>query len=289
MQSNWRSKMSYVSTAISIAMVIYVLGLMGYLLLKAQTLSDKSKESFRFEIYLREGVKEVEIMQFKKMLDAEDFVKKTVFKDKDEALQEFHRDVNPNENFMMILGENPLPQNIDVYFTANYTHPDSAKLFQKSITSNPLVSDFRFPSDLLYTVHENVKFISLGLLLVGGLLLTIAIALINNTIRLRVYSQRFLIRTMQLIGASKSYIRRPFLWNGVVLGFVSGCIGVISLVGSLHLLYNYWPEVADQLISFQQDIQLYLAMVGLAVIISLGSSLFAVSRFLRLKTEQLYY
>jgi cell division transport system permease protein len=289
MQSNWRSKMSYVSTAISIAMVIYVLGLMGYLLLKAQTLSDKSKESFRFEIYLRDGIKEVEIMQFKKTLDAEDFVKKTVFKDKDEALKEFHRDVNPDEDFLMILGENPLPQNIDVYFTANYTHPDSAKVFQKSIINNPLVSDFRYPTDLLYTIHENVKFISLALLLVGGLLLTIAIALINNTIRLRVYSQRFLIRTMQLIGASKSYIRRPFLWNGVVLGFVSGCIGVISLVGSLHLLYNYWPEVADELINFQQDVQLYVGMVALAVLITWGSTMFAVSRFLRLKTEKLYY
>jgi cell division transport system permease protein len=281
--------MSYFSTAISIAMVIFVLGLMGYLLLKAQTLSDRSKESFRFEIYLRDGIKEVEIMQFKKTLDAQDFVKKTVFKDKNEALAEFQRDVNPDEDFMMILGENPLPQNIDVYFTANFTHPDSAKQFQKSIVNNPLVSDFRFPTDLLYTIHENVKFISLGLLIVGGLLLTIAIALINNTIRLRVYSQRFLIRTMQLIGASKAYIRRPFLWNGIVLGFVSGCIGVISLVGCLHLLYNYWPEVADELINFQLDIQLYLAMIILAVLITWISSLFAVSRFLRLKTEQLYY
>lgn len=289
MQSSWRSKMSYVSTAISIAMVVYVLGLMGYLLLKAQTLSDKSKENFRFEIYLRDGIKEVEIMQFKKTLDAKDFVKKTVFKDKDEALQEFHRDVNPDEDFMMLLGENPLPQNIDVYFTASYTHPDSALLFQKSIVNNPLVSDFRYPSDLLYTIHENVKSISLALFVVGGLLLTIAIALINNTIRLRVYSKRFLIRTMQLIGASKAYVRRPFLWNGVVLGFVSGCIGVISLVGSLHLLYEYWPEVADELINFQQDVQLYLAMVVLAVAITWGSSLFAVSRFLRLKTEQLYF
>jgi len=289
MQSNWRSKMSYVSTAISIAMVVFVLGLMGYLLLKAQFLSDKSKESFRFEIYLREGIKEVEIMQFKKTLDAEDFVKKTVFKDKDEALEEFHQDINPDEDFMMLLGENPLPQNIDVYFTASYTHPDSAKLFQKSIIDNPLVSDFRFPTDVLYTIHENVKAISFALFIIGGLLLTIAIALINNTIRLRVYSQRFLIRTMQLIGASKSYIRRPFLWNGIILGLVSGCIAVISLVGSLHLLFDYSPAIAAELINIQQDVQLYIAMIVLAVVITWGSSLFAVSRFLRLKTEQLYY
>lgn len=270
-------------------MVIFVLGLMGYLLLKAQTLTDKSKESFRFEIYLRDGIKEVEIMQFKKTLDAEDFVKKTIFKDKNDALKEFQHEVNSEENFMMILGENPLPQNIDVYFTASYTHPDSAKQFQKSIIENPLVSDFRFPSDLLYTVHENIKFISFCLLGLGGLLLVIATALINNTMRLRVYSQRFLIRTMQLIGASKAYVRRPFLWSGVVLGLISGCMAVMSLVGSLHLLYNYWPDVADELVDTQRDIQLYLGMIGLAVVITWGSSLFAVSRFLTLKTEKLYY
>lgn len=281
--------MSYVSTAISIAMVIYVLGLMGFLLLKAQTLSDQSKETFRFEIYLREGVKEIEVMQFKKTLDAQDFVKKTVFKDKDEALKEFHSSVNSEEDFLMILGENPLPQNIDVYFNASYTHPDSVKLFQKRIANNPLISDFRYPSDLLYLVHKNVKRISLGLLAIGGLLLTIAIALINNTIRLRVYAQRFLIRTMQLIGASKSYIRKPFLWNGIALGFVSGCIGVISLVGSLHVLYDYLPDVANELINFQQDLQLYVGMIILSVFITWGSTLIAVSRFLRLKTEKLYY
>lgn len=287
--SNWRSKVSYLSTAVSIAMVIYVLGLVGFILLKAKTLSDQSKEKFRFEVYLKENVKEIEIMQLKKQIDAEDYVVKTVFKDKDDALEEFKNEINANEDFMMILGKNPLPQNIDVYFDAAYTHPDSVALFQKKLTDNPIISDFRYPSDLLYLVHNNVKRISFALLIVGGLLLFVAIALINNTIRLRVYAQRFLIRTMQLIGASKTYVRRPFLRNAVLLGMISGLLAVIALAGSLHLLYDYWPDVADELINIEQDIKLYVAMVIIGILITWSSTLLAVSRFLRLKTEKLYY
>lgn len=289
-QSNWRSKISYISTAISISMVIYVLGLVGFILLKAKTLSDQSKEKFCFEIYLKDNVKEVEIMQLKKQIDAQESVIKTVFKSKEDALAEFREDLSEDENFMSVLGKNPLPPNIEVYFDAEYTHPDSIQLFQHNfVKGENIISDFKFPSNLLYAVHANVQKISMFLLIVGGLLLFVAIALINNTIRLRVYAQRFLIRTMQLIGASKSYIRRPFLANAVVLGLLSGLLAVVALAASLHLFYDYWPDVAHELINFQQDIQLYIAMVVLGIVITWSSTLFAVSRFLRLKTEKLYY
>ena len=288
-QSNWRSNASYISTAISIAMVLYVMGLMGFIFLKAKTLSNQSKENFRFEIYIKDDVKENEIMQFKKQLEAKSFVKKTVFKDKEEALKEFKEEINPDEDFTMILGKNPLPQNLDVYFVADYTHPDSVKLFTKSIANNPIISDFRYPSDLLFMVHKNVDRISFVLLVVCVLLLFVAIGLINNTIRLRVYAQRFLIRTMQLIVASHSFIRRPFLSRAVLLGFVSGCLAVIAMAGSLHLLYSSWPEAAQELIDFNQDVQLYLYMILIGVLITWGSTLLAVHRFLKLKTEKLYY
>lgn len=288
-QSNWRSNASYISTAISISMVLYVMGLMGFIFLKAKTLSNQSKENFRFEIYIKDEVKENEIMQLKKQLEAKSFVKKTVFKDKEEALKEFQEEINPDEDFTMILGKNPLPQNLDVYFTAEYTHPDSVKLFTKSIANHPIISDFRYPTDLLYMVHKNVDRISLALLVVCVLLLFVAIGLINNTIRLRVYAQRFLIRTMQLVGASHSFIRRPFLSSAAILGFISGCLSVISMAGTLHLLYASWPEAAQELIDINQDLILYAAMIVLGVFITWGSTLLAVRRFLKLKTEKLYY
>lgn len=283
-----RTFMSSLSTGLSIAMVIYVVGLMGYLLLKGKTLSEKSKESFVYEIYLRDGVKDIDIIQFKKMLDAEPFVVRTVYKDKNQAYEEYKSTIDPNENFLMTLGENPLPENIDVYFTSEYSHPDSLANFEKNIKASPLVSDFRYPSDLLYLVHQNLNKIAYALLTISVLLLIVAIALINNTIRLRVYSQRFMIRTMQLIGAKNSFIRSPFLWKSLFLGLFSGFIAVFGLIGSLTLLYDYWPEAAA-LISFKSDLKLYVGMIILSMLITWISTGFAVNRFLRLKTEKLYY
>jgi cell division transport system permease protein len=285
---NIRTFMSWLSTSISIAMVIYVVGLMGYLLLKGKTISEKSKESFVYEIYLKDGIKDIDIIQFKKTLDAESFVVKTVYKDKDQAYAEYKSSIDPNENFLMTLGENPLPENIDVYFISEYSHPDSLRDFEAKIKSSPLVSDFRYPSDLLYLVHQNLNKIAYALLSVSLLLMFVAIALINNTIRLRVYSQRFMIRTMQLIGAKNSFIRAPFLWKSLFLGAVSGFLAIFGLIGSLTLMYDYWPEAAA-LISFKSDLKLYVGMLVLSVIITYLSTGIAVNRFLRLRTEKLYY
>lgn len=287
--SNWRSNLSYVSTAISISMVLYVLGLIGFVFLKAKTLTDQSKENFRFEIYIKDEIKEQEIIQFKKQLESKSFVKKTEYKDKEAALKEFREEINPDEDFTQILGENPLPQNIDVYFEAEYTHPDSVKKFSKTIANHPIVSDFRYPTDLLYEVHKNVDKISIALVIVCVLLLFVAVALINNTIRLRVYAQRFLIRTMQLIGASHSFITRPFMWSAIVLGLVSGCFSVIAMSATLHVFYSNFPDAAQELINNVQDYQLYGMMIIAGILITWGSTLFAVRRFLRLKTEKLYY
>lgn len=269
-------------------MVIYVIGLMGYLLLKGKTISEKSKEAFVYEIYLRDGIKDIEIMQFKKMLDAEPSVARTIYKNKEDAFQEYKESIDPTEDFLLTIGENPLPENIDVYFTSDYSHPDSLKIFESKIKSSPLVSDFRYPSDLLYIVHQNLNKIASALLIVSLLLLFVAIALINNTIRLRVYSQRFTIRTMQLIGAKNSFIRSPFLWKAIFLGLISGFVAVFGLMGSLSFLYDYWPEAAE-LIDFKSDLKLYLAMIILSILITYISTGLAVNRFLRLKTEKLYY
>ena len=288
-QSMWRSRLSNLSTAISISMVIYVLGIMGFILLKAQTLTDASKEKFRFEVYLKEGVQQGEVLQLKKILDAKDYVIQTEYKDKATALEEFRSAVNADEDFLMVLGKNPLPENIDVYLSAAYTHPDSVKNLKAELVDIPIISDFRYPSDLLYIVHNNVRKISVALLIVGGLLLVVAVALINNTIRLKVYAQRFTIRTMQLIGATRSYVRRPFLRKAFMLGFLSGALAVVALLASLNLLYEYWPEFAHSLINIQEDFVIYLGMIAVAIFITWISTLVAVSRYLRLKTDKLYF
>lgn len=287
--SNWRTTTSYISTTISIAMVIYVVGLLGMVLMKGKVLGDSFKEKFAFEIYLKEGVKDIEIMQLKKELDAEDFVKRTVWKDKEDALKEYLEEVDPSENFTMSLGANPLPQNIDVFFTAAFNHPDSISGLKAELQKNPVVDDLRYPRDLLFVVYENINKISFALLLVSGLLLIIAIGLISNTIRLRVYSQRFIIKTMQLVGASNWFIKRPFIWRGMVLGFFSGIIAVFALAGSLKIIYDFWPAFQDELQNVTMDLMLYGVMLLIGICISWFATQVAVGRFLRLKTEKLYY
>tara|TARA_B100000767_G_C19732947_1_gene522613 strand:+ start:235 stop:1146 length:912 start_codon:yes stop_codon:yes gene_type:complete len=287
--SNWRTTTSYISTAISIAMVIYVVGLLGLVLMKGKVLGDSFKEKFAFEIYLEEGVKDIEIMQLKKELDAEDFVKKTVWKDKEDALKEYLAEVDPKENFTMSLGANPLPQNIDVYFTAEFNHPDSIKGLKAELQQNPIVDDLRYPRDLLLKIYDNINKISVALIVVSGLLLIIAIGLITNTIRLRVYSQRFIIKTMQLVGASNWFIKQPFIWSGMVLGFFSGVLAVFALAGTLKIIYDFWPAFQEELQNVTMDLLLYGAMMIIGIFISWFATQVAVGRFLRLKTEKLYY
>ena len=287
--SNWRTTTSYISTAISIAMVIYVVGLLGLVLMKGKILGDQFKEKFAFEIYLKEGAKDIEIMHLKKELDAEDFVKRTVWKDKEDALKEYLEEVDPSENFTMSLGANPLPQNIDVYFTASFNHPDSIKDLKAQLQKNAAVDDIRYPRDLVVVVYENITKISFALLIVSGLLLIIAIGLITNTIRLRVYSQRFIIKTMQLVGASNWFIKRPFIWKGMVLGFFSGVLAVFSLAGTLKIIYDLYPEFQGELQNVTMDLMLYGVMLIIGISISWFATQLAVGRFLRLKTEKLYY
>ena len=287
--SNWRSTTSYISTAVSIAMVIYVVGLLGLVLMKGKILGDSFKEKFAFEIYLKEGVKDIDIMQLKKELDAEDFVKETIWKDKEKALAEYLSEVDPKENFSMSLGANPLPQNIDVYFNASFNHPDSIQMLKTELQKKTIVDDLRYPRDLLFVVHENINKISIALLIIGGLLLVIAIGLITNTIRLRVYSQRFILKTMQLVGASNWFIKRPFIWHGMILGFFSGIVAVFALAGTLKIIYDFWPSFQGELQNVTMDLLLYVAMLITAICISWLATQFAVGRYLRLRTEKLYY
>ena len=287
--SNWRTTSSYISTAISIAMVIYVVGLLGMFLIKGKALGDSFKEKFAFEIYLKDSARDIEITQLKKRLKAENFIRKVSFKDKENALKEYQAEIDPKEDFTMTLGINPLPQNIDVYFEAQYLHPDSIDMLAKELHAESIVKELHYPKDLMYKVYSNVKNISLALLAVGGLLLVIAIGLITNTIRLRVYAQRFIIKTMQLVGASNWFIRKPFLASSLVLGFFSGILAVFALAGTLKVIYDFWPEFQSDLENVKFDLLLYSAMIIISIAITWFATQVAVGKFLRLKTDKLYY
>ena len=284
-----RLQAASLSTVVSISLVLFMLGLVGMIAMTSEKLSVIVKESIGFSVYLKDKVKEVDIIQLQKSLDATEFVKSSEYISKDEAVKILKEELGPDEDFVSFLdGYNPLPASIDVVLNAQYANPDSIQWIEKKIKETEIVKEVVYSKSLVHLVNENVKKISLFILIFSVLLFTVAIALINNTIRLSLYSKRFLIKTMQLVGATKSFIRRPFLIRVILHGIYASIIAISMLIGVLYLAQKEIPD----LIKFQ-DVEiigtLFITVFALGIIISWLSTLLAVRKYLKLKTDELYY
>jgi len=281
-----RMRGSYLTTVVGIALVLLMLGSLGLILLNAQKLSTYVKENIRFQVYLLDDAKDVDVSKLKKNLDVSDYVRSTSLKTKKEAAQELQESLG--EDFLGFLGGvNPIPATMDIGLKAEYTHPDSIKWIVAGLEQSPVVREVVYSPDLISKVNDNMNKITLILLGFSALLLLIAIALINNTIRLAMYSKRFLIRSMQLVGATRGFIQRPFLWQGILQGVLGGIMAMGGLSGGIYLLRNEIPDF------FQfQDLMLFLKLFGLTVVlgvlIAFISTFFAVSRYIRMKLDDLY-
>jgi len=275
-----------VTTLVSITLVLFMLGLLGLTVLHARKLSDYVKENIGFRVYMKSTVREAGIMQLQKILDATEYVKSTEYITPEQAAEELSRDLG--EDFIDFLGYNPLPPAIDLRLKASYANVDSLEMIETELMKNEDVKEVFYVKSLVHLINSNIRKISILLLGFSGLLLIIAIALINNTIRLSVYSKRFIIRSMQLVGATQAFIRRPFLFKGVAQGLYSALITLLLLTGILYWLRNEYPELMEL-----QDLELLLALYGLVIllgiIISWSSTYFAVRKYLRIKGDNLYY
>jgi cell division transport system permease protein len=281
-----RLRTSYFSTVLSISLVLFLMGLMGFLLINARRISNNVKENIGFDVILKEDIKESEIIQFRKLMDASDFVRSTRFISKDEAAKDLEQKIG--EDFIKFLGYNPLSSAVEVKLKAEYAHPDSIGWIEKEMTQSTIVKEVFYEKNLVNMVNENVNKISFVLFGFTVLLLIISIALINNTIRLSIYSKRFLIKTMQLVGATPGFIRKPFLFRSIRHGVYSGMIAILLLGGSLYLLYNQVPELF-----VIEDLKLFgalaLLIIILGILISSISTLIAIAKYLKLKIDDLYY
>lgn len=281
-----RLKTSYVSTIVSLTLVLYMLGLLGLIVLHAKKLSDYVKENIGFSIMLKEDAKKADINMLQKKLDAAVYVNSTQFIGQDEAAKDLQSELG--EDFVEFLGYNPLLSSIDVHLTASYANNDSLSIIEKQITENKIVKEVFYQKSLVHLVNENVKKIGVILLGFSILLLVIAIALVNNTIRLSVYSKRFLIKSMQLIGATQRFIRKPFVMKGIIQGVIGAVLAILLVAATIYFAQRQIKELKEF-----QDIELYLslfALVGfLGIIISWISTYFAVRKYLKIKTDQLYY
>ena len=278
---------SYFMSMMSIALVLFLLGVFALLMMHAQKLSNHIKENIGFEIIMNSNVKESNILKLQKELDAMPAVKSTEYITKDEAMRRLSEDLG--EDFMQWLGneENPLLPSIDVRFNAAWANNDSIMVIQNQLRKNPDIQEIYYQKSLVGVINQNVRRIGIALVAASLILLIIAITLIRNTIRLSIYSKRFLVRSMQLVGATPAYIRRPFIRSGITQGFFGALLADLLLALLLYGLNQRLPELA-----LVQD---YKIVVGILVgIICLGillgglSTRLALRKYLHADIDRLY-
>jgi len=283
--STRKTKSVYVSTVISIALVLLMTGLLGLLLVHAKNLSNYVKENIVLNIIMNEGVSEGNVLAYQKKLEADPFVLRSQYISKELAAENLSKELG--EDFVSFLGHNPLLSSIDIYLKAEYTNTDSIQQFIKKVSTNEMVKEVVYQESLIDMVNKNIRTIGIVILAFTALLLIIAVALINNTIRLAIYSQRFLIKSMQMVGATKGFIRRPFLGYGILHGLLGALIAILLLILMLHLGQREIPELVF-LRNWFEFIVIFAIVTALGILISGLSTYFAVSKYLRLKTNELY-
>lgn len=284
-QASKKTKTVYISTIFSIALVLLMLGMLGLILVHAKNLSNYVKENIVLNIIVDEGAKETEILAFKKSLDNNVAVKQTQYVNKEVAQHNLTKDLG--EDFVNFLGYNPLLSTIDVYLKADYANNENIDNLKKTIEKDPIVKEVVYQSSLIDMVNKNINTIGLIVLGFAGILLIIAIALINNTIRLAIFSQRFLIKSMQLVGATKNFIRQPFLLVAIFHGLIASFIAIIILLGLLYYAQKELPEILI-LRNLTEFGIVFLGMIIIGIFITALSTWFAVSKYLRLKIYDLY-
>ena len=276
---------SYFSVVISIALVLFLLGLLGLLVLNAKSVSDNFKEQVVLTIYLEDTSKDVEIKQLEKSLAFSNYVKQTKFISKESAA-DFMK-LEYGEDFLNDVGYNPLKNSIEVNLKAEYVTARRLDSISESTLKKNFVEDIKYDKDLVSLMNSNVKRLSLWVLIISGIFTAIAVLLINSSIRLAVHSKRFTIKTMQMVGATKKFIRRPFIWRSIRLGIIGSLMAILGIGVVLFYVDKSFPEF--ELTQNQLSIGILFAVVFMVgIFITWWSTFFATQRFLNLKTDQLY-
>jgi len=276
---------SYFSVIISITLVLFLLGVLGMLVINARKVETHFKEQIALSIDLKENVKEIEIAQLQKNLKLSDYVKSTRFISKEEAA-EIAQEEN-GEKFMDFIGYNPFQNSIDVYLNSEFVTLNKLEEIKTDLLQKSYVDEVRYDVDLVSLMNKNVKRISFWLIAISVVFAFIAMLLINSSIRLAVYSKRFIIKTMQMVGATKHFIRRPFIWKSIRLGILGSLLAVAGLVVVAYYLDKNLPEL-NLLSNPTLFASLCTGVVLLGIIITWVSTFFATQRFLNLKTDDLY-
>jgi cell division transport system permease protein len=284
-ESAKKTKTIYISTVFGIAMVLLMIGLLGLILVHANNLSKYVKENIVVNIFVDESAREADVVQLQRQLENNPMVKQSLYVSKEIAAINLQKDLG--EDFVKFLGYNPLSQSIDVYLKADYANNKDITKLKNQLLSNPIVKEVKYQQSLVDKMNENLASITLVILAFAAIFVVVSVGLINNTIRLAIYSQRFLIKSMQLVGATRSFIRKPFLLYGIWHGLLGALIAIIILMGTLYLANKTLPELVV-LQNYAEFGLVFLVVIGLGIFISGFSTYLAVSKFLRSKMVSLY-
>lgn len=281
-----RLRTSGITVIISLSLVLFMLGALGLLVINASKLSQHFKENVGFQVYLKDTASSAQIDGLIQEISNSRYAKNVVLINKEQAAEKLKADLG--EDFVSFLGSNPLLNSVDVKLNAPYANTDTLVNVEKNLLQKSFVKEVVYQKDMINSLNKNTRAIAFFILIFSGALLIVAIALINNTIRLSIYSQRFLIRTMYLVGATRTFISKPFIFKGVRQGIIAGIIAGALLSGFLVLSTKFIPD----LLQLQDEnilIVMFSGLILIGVIISALSAMLAVLRYLRLKTSDLYF
>jgi cell division transport system permease protein len=280
-----KSKPSYVYSIISVTLVLFMIGILGCFLVYGNTVVRYLRENIEVTLILKNSAKEVDILQLQKRLDKEKYVKSTQYISKDEAAKIMQKDFGED---MKLLDYNPLYASIVLHLNAAYANQDSISVIEKQFASNPNVEEVYYMKGIVDVVNKNVRNIVILFGAIALIFFLVALALIDNTIKLTMYSNRFLIRSMQLVGATRWFIIKPFIGRSIANGLVAGLTSVIALIGLLYYAQDKLPAnliVSSDMVTFSI---IFVCVILIGISLSLASTYFAVSKYLKIKLDDLY-
>ncbi len=281
-----RLRSSYFSVIVSISLVLFMVGVLGLILLKSTSVANQVKEKTAMTLFLKDNVTKKNIEDLRASLSKEKFTKEIVYISKEEAAKFHSKDLG--EDFVQFLGTNPLKNGIDLYVKAEFVTPEKMAEIEKRFQKNAFVLEVSYDKPLIQFLTKNIQKISFWLLVVSAFFALISILLINSALRLSVYSKRFNIKTMQMVGATKSFIRKPFLLQGIKLGIIGSFISLIGLGAVIYYTNKYLPAL-ELLNDYALLSYLFGGVLVIAFLITWLSTYFATQRFLNLQTDELYY
>ena len=277
---------SHLISVISISLVLYLLGIIFIMGLLGNEMSHYVKENITVSVVLAEDMSDIDVRKMRDDLEKQPFVKSTEYISKEQASLEMQRELG--ENPETFLGFNPFRASIEVRLKSDYTHPDSLPLIEKRISAQASVSDVQYRQDMMQIVNQNIRRIGVVLLVLFVILTVISFVLINNTVRLLIYSKRFIIYTMRLVGATPSFIRRPFIRYNILTGITAGVIAIFMLMGSLYYVKAAFSDIED-ILNPDKMMIVYVIILASGVFLSVIAAYFAVNRYLLMARGKLYY